>query len=377
MRIARRHRREMRARGGGIEGDQFAHRVPARSEIAGRGFGGEKRRGVGAAEVAEQGQRHGAKAAVAARGADMDQPAARDVIGADRKRRRRLDGEFEQQHVAAGIGEAVALARGVELEQLAGTERARRVAVARRGGGGGEAARFLGGADGDLVRDERGAAACEDADRGAAGDEDGGRGRRDAAARRADEKRQPNAAAIGEDEPARAAITAADEPQRRAREGVGGDKRERGVEPDPQPRRVGKPGEEARDRDRGRFALGRVDRGEQAAGRAIGAAPCRVVGGDRFADALAARGVGAGGNGRGASGRRSCEKRGSRRRNAPPAPARDQSWTISAMVTAISKTDGPDVTLSPISDPNNPTAVSSNGSAAISMGGSSIFPLLS
>src|SRR3546814_5265269 len=79
-----------------------------------------------------------------------------------------------------------------------------------------------------------------------------------------------------------------------------------------------------------------------------------------------------GGNGRGASGR-SCERRGGGR-NAPPSPARDQSWAISAMVTAISKIDGPDVALSLISDPNSPTTVSSNGSAAMSTGGSSIFP---
>src|SRR3546814_15077879 len=67
-----------------IERNEFAHRIPARGKIAGLGFGREQRRRVGAAEVAEQGQRHRAKAAVAARGADMDQPAARDVIG-DRK----------------------------------------------------------------------------------------------------------------------------------------------------------------------------------------------------------------------------------------------------------------------------------------------------
>src|SRR3546814_9153768 len=44
-----------------------------------------------------------------------------------------------------------------------------------------------------------------------------------------------------------------------------------------------------------------------------------------------------GGNGRGASGR-SCERRGGGR-NAPPSPARDQSWAISAMVTAISRSE--------------------------------------
>src|SRR3546814_16533348 len=78
-----------------------------------------------------------------------------------------------------------------------------------------------------------------------------------------------------------------------------------------------------------------------------------------------------GGNGRGASGR-SCERRGGGR-NAPPSPARDQSWAISAMVTAISKIDGPDVALSLISDPNSPPTVSSNGSAGLATGGSSIF----
>eukprot|EP01034_Spumella_vulgaris_P018975 gene18975-24254_t len=39
------------------------------------------------------------------------------------------------------------------------------------------------------------------------------------------------------------------------------------------------------------------------------------------------------------------------------------------MVTAISNTDGPDAALSPTSEPNSPTAVSSNGKASISMAG--------
>ena len=52
------------------------------------------------AEMAQQCKRHLAKAAVATRGADVDQPAAGNVVCAYRKRRRRLHRQFEKQHIA-------------------------------------------------------------------------------------------------------------------------------------------------------------------------------------------------------------------------------------------------------------------------------------
>src|SRR3546814_4161493 len=58
MPIARRHRGEMRPRRRGIERDQFAHRVPARSEIFASRFGDEQRRGAGAAQVAKRSEEH-------------------------------------------------------------------------------------------------------------------------------------------------------------------------------------------------------------------------------------------------------------------------------------------------------------------------------
>lgn len=203
------------------------------------------------------------------------------------------------------------------------------------------------------------------------GDKDGAGRRRAATACGADEEGEADGAAVGEDKPARAAIAAAREPQRRAGERIGGEKRERSVEPGLQPCRVVKPGEKPRKDNVGRGGPGRVNRCEQAAGRAVGGVPRRIGGGDRVADAAAAGAIGTGemvvaraGGG---------HAKGAGAGGGAPAPARNQSWAISAMVTAISKIDGPEVMLSPISDPNSPTAVSSNGSAAMSTSGSSIF----
>ena len=88
VRVGGRHRGKKRVRGGGIERDQLAHRVPARVEILAFRLGGEQRCGVGAAEMAEQRQRHTTKAAVAPRGADMREAAGREIMGTDRQARR-------------------------------------------------------------------------------------------------------------------------------------------------------------------------------------------------------------------------------------------------------------------------------------------------
>ena len=312
MRIGGGEAFEDRRGGGGGERDQLARGVPTCREIVARRLGREQRRGVGAAHRGEQRQRHGAKAGVAARGGDMDQAAAGDVVGADRQARRRLDRKLEQQHVAAAPDQREGGARGVEAQRLAGDERARRGAEAARGGGGGEAARFLGRRHRDMVHVERGAAGGEDADARVAGDEQRGRGRRRGDIEGAELEAEAERARGGEDQPA-GAFAAADEAERRAREGLGGEQRQRRTEPGAEPAGVGEPWREAGERDGGRGVGGGVHRGEQPAWGGVGGVP---VGGERrggFAHPLAARGVGAGEmvvahglSGSGGGGRRRC-----------------------------------------------------------------------
>lgn len=261
------------------------------------GFGDEQRRGVGAAEVAEQGQRHGAKAVITARGAGMEQAASRGVVAADRQRRGRLDGEFEEQHVARAGDEREALPRGVEAKRLAAAERARRGGVAGRGGAGGEGAGFLAGGDRHVVQAQLRVAAGEDVERGTAGHEHRGRGDWRVGRERPEAQGQTNGAAVGEDQPARAAarpaVPAAKRPQRRARKGVGAEQRQRAFDTVGEPAGVGKPRKQRRDRCVGGGAALRIDRGQQAARRAIGSGPCGAEPGHRSAHRVAARGIGA------------------------------------------------------------------------------------
>ena len=99
---------------------------------------------------------------------------------------------------------------------------------------------------------------------------------------------------IGENQTARTVIAAPHHSQRWARKGIGGEQRQRRIEPVAEPVCVGEPGEKARDHDIGGGVGERRDDGQQPVGSGVGRSPRRVEVRDRAAHRHTARGIGAG-----------------------------------------------------------------------------------